>query len=182
VRARFLTDIARNPNNAAILRRWHRLDLPDLWLVAGCLFQTVWNLQLGRPPSSGIKDYDLFYFDAVDRSAESERQAGERVKEVLSDLGLTVEVVNQARVHQWYERDFGYPYPQLHSAEEGIRRFLVLETCVGVRADDCIAPYGLDGIYEGTLSPNPLVPHKNVFSAKIASYCSRWPHLVASGV
>ncbi len=181
MRGKFLSDIARNPNNAEILRRWGQFDLPDLWLVAGCLFQTVWNLQLDRDASLGIKDYDLFYFDAVDRSAEAERQAGERVNEILSDLGVKFEVVNQARVHQWYERDFGHPYPELHSAEDAIRRFLVLETCVGVRADDCAAPYGLDGIYKRTLSPNPLVPHKDLFAAKVASYRSRWPHLVTNG-
>jgi hypothetical protein len=32
------------------------------------LFQTVWNLQRGRPPGQGIKDYDLFYFDPTDLS------------------------------------------------------------------------------------------------------------------
>ena len=40
---RFLDDIRRNPNNRAILERWDALALPDGWLVAGCLFQTVWN-------------------------------------------------------------------------------------------------------------------------------------------
>ena len=70
--AAFLRDVSRNPANAAILARWDRLALPDAWLVAGCLFQTVWNLQGGRAAGSGIKDYDLFYFDASDLSATAE--------------------------------------------------------------------------------------------------------------
>lgn len=65
---RFLADILKNTNNRAILDRWNLLALPDGWLVAGCLFQSVWNLQRGRPPEADIKDYDLFHFDPVDTS------------------------------------------------------------------------------------------------------------------
>jgi hypothetical protein len=46
----FLADITANPANRAILSRWQKLELPNAWLVAGCLFQSVWNLQSGRPP------------------------------------------------------------------------------------------------------------------------------------
>ena len=71
---RFLSDIALNPVNAAILSRWEGLGLPNGWLVAGCLFQTIWNLRSGRPPQLGIKDYDLFYFDAADLTESAERR------------------------------------------------------------------------------------------------------------
>lgn len=175
--AAFLHDVTRNQVNAAILARWDRLALADAWLVAGCLFQTVWNLQCGRAAAAGIKDYDLFYFDARDLSEAGEQRAQARVDAVLGDLGVTVEVANQARVHLWYPGHFGRPYPQLRSVEEGIGRFLVLETCVGVRPGAVHAPYGLDGIRAGTLSPNPLTPYPELFAAKVASYRSRWPHL-----
>lgn len=173
----FRAHIARNPVNGAILARWQALLLPDAWLVAGCLFQTVWNLQAGRPPEAGIKDYDLFYFDADDLSEAGEARAQAHVDALLGDLGVTVEVANQARVHLWYPRHFGHPYPALASAREGIDRFLVLETCVGVRPDACYAPYGLAGLYAGTLTPNPLTPYPALFARKTASYCGRWSRL-----
>ena len=143
----FFADIAANPANRAILGRWQRLGLPDAWLVAGCLFQTVWNLRSSRPPAQNIKDYDIFYFDSADLSRRGEEQAQQQVDVVLSDLGVTVEVANQARVHLWYPEFFGHPYPPLASAEDGIARFLVRETCVGVRPGACHAPYGLEGMY-----------------------------------
>lgn len=173
----FLTDISTNPANRAILARWQRLGLPNAWLVAGCLFQTVWNLHARRPPGESIKDYDLFYFDPHDLSAQAEAQAQAHADALLSDLGITVEVANQARVHLWYPEHFGHDYPPLVSAEDGIRRFLVLETCVGVRPGQWHAPYGLDGLYAGTLTPNPLVPHAELFARKVASYRARWPWL-----
>jgi uncharacterized protein len=175
--AAFIVDVSSNPANAAILARWAQLALPDAWLVAGCLFQTVWNLQCGRDAGSGIKDYDLFYFDAGDLSEAGEQRAQARVDAALADLGVTVEVANQARVHLWYPGHFGRPYPALQSSEDGIRRFLVLETCVGVRPGEAHAPYGLDGIRAGTLTPNPLTPYPELFAAKAASYRARWPHL-----
>lgn len=95
----FLADILTNRNNCAILDRWNALALPDGWLVAGCLFQTIWNKQAGRAPEADIKDYDLFYYNADDLREVGERNVQERVDEVLADLGVTIEISNQARVH-----------------------------------------------------------------------------------
>ena len=44
------------------------LDLPEWYLLAGCLYQSVWNVVTGRPPESGILDYDLGYFEPSDLS------------------------------------------------------------------------------------------------------------------
>lgn len=178
---RFRDDVLRHPPNAAILSRWAELALPDAWLVAGCLFQAVWNRLDGHPPGHGIKDHDLFYFDASDLWEAAEARAQAHASALFADLGVEVEVCNQARVHLWYASHFGRPYAALAGVEEGIRRFLVLETCVAVRPGEVYAPNGLEGLYAGTLTPNPLVPHRELFEAKVASYRSRWPWLVVAG-
>jgi hypothetical protein len=174
---RFLSDVLRNPNNARILERWEALALRDGWLVAGCLFQTVWNLVSQQAPTDHIQDYDLFYFDPSDLGADAERAVQRRVDKVLSDLGITVDVVNQARVHGWYEAHFGYPCAPLGSAQEGIDRFLIPCTCVGIRPGEVYAPNGLHLLYEGLLTMNPLTPHEALFRRKAASYQARWPWL-----
>lgn len=175
---RFVADVLTNRFNRAILARWESLDLPDGWLVAGCLFQTVWNLRSGKPPESDIKDYDLFYFDPSDLSAEAEQRVQARVESVLGDLGITVEAANQARVHLWYEEFFGEPYEAvLKSSRDGIERFLVPSTCVGVRPGEVYAPNGLALMYDGVMALNPLVPHQALFERKVASYQRRWPWL-----
>jgi len=174
---RFAGEILANRNNRAILDRWGDLALPQGWLVAGCLFQTVWNLQAGRPPETDIKDYDLFYFDGADLSEDAERAVQARADAVLGDLGVTIEVANQARVHVWYESFFGRPYTALGSSRAGIERFLVPATCLGVRPGEVCAPYGLEALYRGELAMNPLVPHRELFERKAASYRARWPAL-----
>ncbi|MCV2360042.1 nucleotidyltransferase family protein [Paucibacter sp. TC2R-5] len=176
----FLEDVTANQANRAILSRWQRLGLPNSWLVAGCLFQTIWNIKSSRQAGENIKDYDIFYFDTGDLTKESEEQAQRHVDSVLMDLGITVEVANQARVHLWYPDFFGQPYTPLSSAEEGIKRFLVKETCVGVRPRECHAPYGLAGVYAGTLTANPMVPQTDLFVRKVASYRQRWPWLTVN--
>jgi uncharacterized protein len=177
MQSRFFADILRNRNNRAILDRWSMLALPDGWLVAGCLFQTVWNLQAERSPEADIKDYDLFYFDPADTSEEGESGVQARIDELLGDLNVTVEASNQARVHIWYESYFGQPYAELRSACEGIDRFLVSATCVGVRPGEVYAPNGLALLYDGVLSMNPLSPHRVLFDRKATSYLARWPWL-----
>jgi hypothetical protein len=79
------------------------LDLQDGWLVAGCLFQTVWNIRSNRAPEAGIKDYDIFYFDASDLTEEAEARVQQRVEAALGKLGVPIEVKNQARVHHVHE-------------------------------------------------------------------------------
>lgn len=177
----FIRDALQNGHNQALLQRLPGLELPDAWLVAGCLFQAVWNLRSGRLPDAQIKDYDLFYFDAADLSEQAEAQVNERVQACYADLGIVVEAKNQARVHTWYEAYFGFPYPALRSSREGIDRFLVRCTCVGLIPTatglELYAPYGLDDLYQGRLQVNALCGHRPLFEQKARSYQTRWPWL-----
>jgi len=176
--AQFIRDALQNGHNRAILQRLPALNLPDAWLVAGCLFQTVWNLRSGRLPAAQIKDYDLFYFDATDLSKSAETKVNERVQACFADLGVLIEAKNQARVHTWYQAYFGFPYPALRSSRDGIDRFLVSCTCVGLSSGssdlELYAPNGLDGLYQGLLSPNPLCNHRPLFERKALDYRARW--------
>jgi hypothetical protein len=177
----FIRDALQNRHNQRILQQLPTLGLPDAWLVAGCLFQTVWNVHSGNPPEAHIKDYDLFYFDPSDLSEALEAQVSARVQSAFAGLGITVEAKNQARVHTWYQDYFGFPYPALRSSRDGIDRFLVTSTCVGLQAGssgpELYAPNGLDDLYKGKLSPNPLCPHQPLFEKKARAYQERWPWL-----
>jgi uncharacterized protein len=180
----FIAAALTNPVNGELLRRLLALGLPDCWLVAGCLFQAVWNRQHGRGPAADVKDYDIFYFDAADTSWDAEDKVIQRLRTALADLDITVDVKNQARVHLWYQQRFGWPYPQLTSARDGIARFLIAGTCIGVSPSGAdratlFAPFGLDDCCAGCLRPNPLIADPvAAFRAKAESYRARWPHLV----
>ena len=70
--ARFEAALRRNRTLTEVLARAARLDLPGWYLVAGCLYQTVWNVVSGQPSEAGILDYDLAYFDDSDLSWAAE--------------------------------------------------------------------------------------------------------------
>ncbi|MBK9571258.1 MAG: nucleotidyltransferase family protein [Rhodoferax sp.] len=180
---RFVADVLHNRFNRAIVERLDDLKLPDAWLVAGCLFQTVWNLRSGQAADAGIRDYDVFYFDADDLSEQSETLINQLAAALFADLRVPIEIKNQARVHLWYESYFGRPYAALRNSREGIDRFLVASTAVGLQPQAAdhrpavYAPYGLDQLYRGVLTPNLSMDHGPLFERKCKDYQARWPWL-----
>src|SRR5262245_62073785 len=81
---------------AATLDRLTALALPDWYLGAGCVAQTVWNAAHGFAQDHGIDDLDVVYFDPTDLSAEAEDAVEGRVHDALADLGIPVDVTNEA--------------------------------------------------------------------------------------
>jgi len=173
--------VLRNRANRILLERLPELGLADVWLVSGSIFQTVWNAITGRAPDYGIKDYDIFYFDA-DTSWDAEDANIRRVAAAVSDIGVSVEVRNQARVHLWYPNKFGIGYPPLRRATEGIDRFLAVAAQIGIRQaqgnHDVYAPHGLDDVLTLIVRPN-LCPNfsAHFYEAKAAAWKARWPEL-----
>jgi len=174
----FIETALRNPFNRAILSRLPELALPDAWLVSGALFQAVWNVRTNRQPDFGIRDYDLFYFDP-DTSWEAEDAAIRRAQDLLADLGVAVELRNQARVHLWYEEKFGKPYPPLRRTTDGIDRFLMQCAQVGMDANTKIyAPQGFDDISAMIVRPNYTANfHPDRYWEKALRWQARWPEL-----
>lgn len=128
----FLEIACRNQANRTILARLPELALDDAWLVSGSLFQTVWNVATDRPLTHGIKDYDVFYFDA-DTSWEAEDAVIKRGEKLFQDLGVEIEFRNQARVHLWYEEKHNISYPPLACSCDGIDRFLAVGNMVAIQ-------------------------------------------------
>ncbi|WP_019588188.1 nucleotidyltransferase family protein [Deinococcus apachensis] len=175
--AEFLYTVRLNLANAAILDRLPELEVSQAHLVAGALFQTIWNVRSGQAPDTRIRDYDLFYWDA-DTSYEAEDTVIRRAAALFADLGARIEVRNQARVHLWFPQKFGLTRPPLHSAREGIDQFLVECTCVGVDERGTVyAPYGLADLAAGRLRPNLQNHTPDLYAAKVADYRQRWPWL-----
>ena len=167
-----------NPLNAQIFSRLPALGLNQCMLTAGCLFQAVWNHQAQQPPAWGVKDYDVFYFDE-DTSWEAENAVIESAGKLFHDLDAKIDFKNQARVHLWYKQRFGHAYPQLQSTRDGVDRYLIAGTCIGleVSSGELYAPFGLEDTELGLLRINPLNPEPKLFQQKAASYQARWPWL-----
>ena len=181
-RSSFLKLVQANPVNAALLDRLPRLNLPDCWLVAGCLFQSVWNGLTNKPPTHGIDDYDVFYFDDTDLSWGAEDRVIARCDEAFADLNVKIQVRNQARVHLWYPEKHGVPYAALASSCEGIDSFLNQSSCFGVRPDadddvDVYAPFGYADLFAMVVRPNQRNFLPEVYYQKANRWRQLWPTL-----
>ena len=177
----FLTAALRNPANEIIAEELFQLALPDAWLVAGCLVQSVWNVLTSRAVDYGINDYDVFYFDP-DTSWEAEDRVIRQLTDRLAPHGIQAEARNQARVHLWYPQKHGLPYPPLQCSTQGIDRFLTGNTQIGIRRTrdgyDVYAPNGFGDVAGMIARPNPGANFSAAkYAAKVARWKALWPEL-----
>jgi len=178
-----LEDIARGiPVLVTVLERLRELSLPDGWLVSGAIYNNVWNHLTGRAPMTGVKDFDLFYFDKSDLGYAAEDAVIKRAEPVFADLPAPAEIRNQARVHLWYEAHFGRTIPPIESSCHAVDGFASKTHCVALRLDErgdleVYAPYGLDPIFSFRVVPNRINENRETHHAKGERAIDIWPEL-----
>lgn len=174
------TMLRGNPWIAAVLGRFAAIDLPDAWLVAGAVVQTVWNHQFGLPATTGITDLDLVYFDP-DLSEATEVVHANRLRALFADLPVWLDVKNQARVHLWYAAKFGVPLEPYRSTAHAIASYPTTATATGVRMTgdrfEVCAPFGVADLLSGVVRPNQVLVTEPVYAAKVARWQAIWPGL-----
>lgn len=162
-----------------ILRKAPALEMKGWYLVAGCLAQTVWNYKHRNNLNYGISDYDLVYFDDSDLSYEAEDKYIKKGKKLFGDI--PVEIRNQARVHLWYEKHFGYAIEPYLSVEKAIYNYPTTATAVGVRLEDndlkIFAPYGLDDLMYLIVRANKTKITEEIYNKKVERWTKLWPML-----
>jgi uncharacterized protein len=164
-----------------VLARVPQLGLPNWYLGAGAVAQTVWNDLHGFPLETGISDYDVVYFDP-DTSYEAEDAHIQQAKRDLGSLSAQVEVRNEARVHLWYEQKFGKKIKPYISTEDAINTWPTTATAIGVRYDPSgkffvYAPYGLNDLLGMIVRPNKEQVAQVVYEAKARRWQKVWPGL-----
>ena len=159
-----------------------QLELPDWYLGAGAVCQTVWNELHGFPLEKGIKDCDLVYFDP-DTSYEAEDKYIQAAAKLFKGLPVEVEVRNEARVHLWYNQKFGTTIPPYTSTEDAINTWPTTASSVGVRYRggnfEVYAPRGLNDMMSLIIRANKGLITREVYEKKVERWCQVWPRLTA---
>jgi hypothetical protein len=91
-----------------------------------------------------------------------------------------VEIRNQARVHLWFEKRFGAPYPPLRHVDDGLVRYASTVHAVSVRLEadgtiDVAAPFGLADVFDMVIRPNPAIDNAPSYAEKAARAKAIWP-------
>jgi hypothetical protein len=174
--------LSRNTVLTDVLARATELNLPDWYLTAGCVFQTVWNVVTGRPATDGILDYDLFYFNGTDLSWEAEDTVIRTGSAAFAEIPAEVEIRNEARVHLWYEQKFGVACQPYLSTEAAIDSFAATTCCIGIRVESggrwrVYVPHGLSDVFSLVVRPNPIQAPRHVYETKTDRWREQWPTL-----
>lgn len=165
-----------------VLKRAKQLDIDNYYIGAGCITQTVWNYLSNYPLDYGIKDIDFVYFDELKLDFESENSIIMQVKQLYSDLGIEIDVKNQARVHLWYKDHFGYSIEPYTSIESAINTWPTTATAVGIRIEKnnefkVYAPFGLNDLFGKIVRANKAQITKQIYKKKVTSWLDRWSDL-----
>lgn len=173
--------VLKNPFNKKILQSNPFSQNVNWYLGAGCICQSVWNFLSNKKPETGIKDYDIVYFDSKDISKDAEVKEQKRIRKLFSDLPIEVDVVNEARVHTWFEKDFGQKIDPLTSCEDAINKWPTTTTAVGINKIgnrfNVYAPYGLNDLFGMVVRPNKPSVIKWVYEKKVEKWTKIWQGL-----
>lgn len=156
------------------LRNVRSLDLPDWYIGAGAIRNTVWDALHGFNRTQ-LNDVDVVYFDSLDLEGFREKDLEFKLKILNSSINW--EVVNQARGHL-FQQCSGKVRPPVNSSCQSIAYWCETPTCIGVRLekDDSLticAPHGLSDLMELRVRPIPE-PYRDLISYKIRIKGKKW--------
>jgi len=161
------------------------LGLSDWCLAAGFVRNLAWDKVNGYSRATALNDIDLIYFDPDKASEEADKASEEADKDIESRLKAISDfpwsVKNQARMHK---RNSDRPYA---STEDAMSYWVEVETAVGAtlnESDDIeiVAPFGIDVLFEYTITPNRKRPKPEVFAQRLQEkrWLEIWPNLVVN--
>lgn len=174
--------LAKSKPVSKVLELAPKLELPNWYLGAGTICQTVWNELHGFPLEQGIKDFDLVYFDP-DTSAEAQNRFIQKAEGLFAELPVEIELTNEARVHLWYKEEVGKDIEPYTSTEDAINTWPTTASSVGVRYEHgkflVYAPCGLNDMMRLIVRANKGLITREVYEKKVARWAQVWPKLTA---
>ncbi len=135
-----------------ILAHVRNLALPDCWIGAGFVRNTIWALLSGDKTAGTANDVDVIWFDPMHTKPEFDAQIEQQLTRVESTIPWSVK--NQARMHA---RNGDEPYA---SCAHALSFWPETATAVAVRLTEAgeietLAPFGLQDLFDGVVRPTP---------------------------
>lgn len=167
-----------------VLAGARRGGAPDWWIGGGVLRDLVWDSRAGTFDPARVRDVDLAFFDPTDLSTGRDEQV-ERLL-AAERPGVRWDAKNQAAVHTWYRRRFGFDVPPLHSAADGVATWPETATAVAVRLEDdgelrvTSVAGGVHDLLHGICRRNPRRVSHEEYRRRLLrkDVPGRWPYVV----
>lgn len=176
--------LKENKELMSILDYVEQLNLPNFYIAAGSIFQTIWNYYDNKSLNYGIKDIDIIYFDKNDLSVEKDIQYFEKIKDYSDSKGFNyeIDVSNEARMHLWKKEKNNVDIKPYLNSEDAIDKWIATIHAIGITKENnnikIYAPYGLSDIFSRTIRP---IKHngnsKELYYKKANSWKERFNNL-----
>lgn len=162
-----------------ILRVARDCNLPNWYVGAGVVRNTVWDSLSGSPGASHIRDIDFIYFSEFDIDEADIRSF---LEERLP--GVDWDFKNSRDIHKWYKEKKGIDRDPLMSSEEDIDNWPEFCSCIGIRLKEdgeilIYAPYGIDDLMNMVFRRNTFSDHftSGMFEQRVKDkkVVERWP-------
>ena len=161
-----------------------KLNLPNFYIAAGSVFQTIWNYYDNKPLNDKIKDIDVIYYNNEDLSVDTDIKYYNLINDYCIKQGYNyeIDVSNEARMHLWKKEKFNIDVRQYINSEDAISKWIATVHAIGITKDNdnikIYAPYGLSDIYSRTIRP---IKHKyntkEIYDKKAKSWSERFSNL-----
>jgi uncharacterized protein len=155
----------------ALLSYVDGLGLPDAWIGAGFIRNSVWDVLHGREIDvARLNDVDVLFFDRDDLRKEQEADIERRLRALAPDVPWSVK--NQARMHL---RNGDAPY---HDTFDAVAHWAETATAVAARTRkgriEVMLPHGSTDLLSLIVRPTPAFKNKmDVYRERVTS--KNWP-------
>ena len=181
---KFMSILEENKDLMIILDYLAKLNLPNFYIAAGSIFQTIWNYYDNRPLNYGIKDIDIIYYDKDNLTKEVEQKLENQIIDFLKqqNLNYEVDIHNEARMHLWKKENENKDIDQYQNSEDAIAKWIATVHAIGITKEKgqikVYAPYGLSDIFSRTIRP---IKHsgnsKELYNKKVTGWQNRFSKL-----
>ena len=179
---KFISIIKQNKDLMLILDYIQSLNLPNFYIAAGAVFQTIWNYYDNNPLNYNIKDIDIIYYDSKNLSKEDEKKLEYNISQYFKDMNYEFDVHNEARMHLWKKENENKNIDQYKNSEDAIDQWIATVHAIGITKKnnniEIYAPYGLSDIFSRTVRP---IKHKanseELYNKKVAAWKNRFNNL-----
>lgn len=181
---KFISILKQNEDLMTVLNYIYELKLPNFYIAAGSIFQTIWNYYDSKPLNYGIKDIDIIYYDSSNISKDNEQELENNIINHFKELNMNYEfdVHNEARMHLWKKENENKNIDQYKNSEDAIDQWIATVHAVGITKENneikLYAPYGLSDIFSKTIRPiKHKANSKELYEKKVKSWNNRFEGL-----
>lgn len=179
-----ITILEKNNELMDILNYIDSLKLPNYYIAAGSVFQTIWNYYDNNDLNYNIKDIDVIYYDDNDLSVETDIKYYDLINDYCKSKNYTyeIDVSNEARMHIWKKENYNIDVEPYINSEDAIDKWIATVHAIGITKENndikVYAPYGLSDIFSRTIRP---IKHKyntkEIYDKKATNWNSRFDNL-----